>query len=76
MRKNSLILTKMKVKMKMTNFIPTIKEERLIRTCRSNLRKLYEMTNKEELKRRCAVALTALNIKIDLDIGENYEDDN
>lgn len=60
----------------MNNFIPTIKEERLIRTCRSNLRKLYEMTNKEELKRRCAVALTALNIKIDLDIGENYEDDN
>lgn len=57
------------------NFIPTIKEERLIRTCRSNLRKLYEITNQGELKRRCAVALTALNIKIDLDIGENYEND-
>jgi hypothetical protein len=57
------------------NFIPTIKEEKLIRTCRSNLRKLYETTSQGELKRRCAVALTALNIKIDLDIGENYEND-
>lgn len=59
----------------MNNFIPTIKEERLIRTCRSNLRKLYEMTNKEDLKRRCAVALTALNLKIEFDNGENFDDD-
>lgn len=61
--------------MKMANFIPTTKEQRLISDCRIMINKLYNHTKQNELKRRCAVALTALNLKIEFDNGENFDDE-
>ena len=63
------------MKMKMSEFIPTTKEQRLISDCRNKIIKLYNHTKQSELKRRCAVALTALNLNIEFDNGENFNDE-
>lgn len=47
--------------------IPTVKEEQAITTARAKIRVLYNLTTNPEIKRRCALALTALNLKIHLD---------
>jgi len=47
--------------------IPTTKEEQAITTARAKIKVLFNLTTNPEIKRRCALALTALNLKIHLD---------
>lgn len=51
----------------------TEKEEKLLIDCRKKIKELLDKSNNPDIKRRCALALTSLNIRIDLDL--TYEDD-
>ena len=51
----------------------TEKEKKLLIDCRKRIKKLFDLSNNPDIKRRCALALTSLNIRIELDL--TYEDD-